>query len=73
MTLRDQVNELLDKLPDLRVAEVLDFVRYLYWLEQRGKEELESWQRFGLQQFAKCYGPEEPEYTLDDLKPERQP
>jgi hypothetical protein len=73
MTTQELVVQLLDQLPEARRVEVLDFVRYLYWLEQRAKEERESWQRFGLEQFAKCYGPNEPEYTLDDLKPERQP
>jgi hypothetical protein len=73
MTTREQLNEILDSLPDMRLYEVLDFARYLYWLEGRAREELEDWKRAGMTAFAKCYGPDEPEYTLDDVKPKQQP
>ncbi len=29
-----------------------------------------EWEQFGLAQLARAYGPNEPEYTLDDAKPE---
>ena len=35
--------------------------------------ERDEWQQFGAQQFARGYGPNEPEYTLADVKPEPQP
>jgi len=36
---------------------------------RRDQEEREAWQEFGRAQLAKAYGPEEPEYGLDEVKP----
>jgi len=44
---------------------VLDFAEFLSWQDDR-----EGWRRFGAAQFARAYGPDEPEYTAADLKPE---
>ena len=32
--------------------------------------ERDEWHEFGAQQFARVYGPNEPEYSLADVKPE---
>jgi len=45
----------------------LEFARFLSLREDR-----EAWQEFGRRQLARAYGNEEPEYTLDDIKPELQ-
>jgi hypothetical protein len=73
MTAKEKLLKVLDNLPELRQYEVLDFARYVLWLEKQAKEELEDWTRFGEDQFSKCYGPDEPEYTEADLKPEQNP
>lgn len=72
MTLRERLDKVLAELPERRLCEVLDFASYLRWLEQRDHEERQDWQQFGLSQLARAYGPDEPEYTEADFKPERQ-
>ncbi|HVK16546.1 MAG TPA: hypothetical protein VM533_06325 [Fimbriiglobus sp.] len=52
-------------LSEERQREVLDFAEFLSWQDDR-----EGWRRFGAAQFARAYGPDEPEYTAADLKPE---
>ncbi len=73
MTTKEKLLKFLDALPEARLSEVLDFARFLYWLERQAKEEVEDWQRFGLEQLAKAYGPDEPEYTEADIKPGPKP
>ncbi len=73
MTPRESIDKVLNELPEMRLYEVLDFARYLRWLEERDRQEREDWQRFGQSNLAKAYGPEEPEYTEADLKPELNP
>jgi len=63
MTTRDALDVVLQELPDERLSQVLDFARYL-----SSRTETEAWQQFGRSQLAKAYGPDEPEYTLDDVK-----
>ncbi len=70
MTTREALDRVLAELPELRLCEVLDFARYLRWLEHRDKQEREDWERFGLAGLAQAYGPDEPEHTEADLEPE---
>lgn len=63
MTTQEKLLKVLDALPEARLGEVLDFARFLYWLERQAKEEADDWQRFGLEQLARACGPDEPEYT----------
>jgi hypothetical protein len=65
MTTREALEEILQGLPEDRVTEVLDFARFLSWQEER-----EAWRQSGRDQLARAYGPHEPDYTLEDLKPE---
>jgi hypothetical protein len=73
MSTKEKLLKVLDALPEGRLGEVLDFARFLYWLERQAKEEVEDWQQFGRQQFARAYGPDEPEYTEADIKPDGNP
>jgi hypothetical protein len=70
MSLRERLDKVLADLPERRLCEVFDFARYLLWLEQRDREEREDWQRCGLAELANAEGPDEPEYTEADFKPE---
>lgn len=62
MSAREALQEILDGLPDDRVNEVLDFARFLTW-----QEESQAWRRFGEDQLARAYGPDEPDYRAADL------
>ena len=64
MSTREALDKLLGSLPDERVREVLDFVQFLH-----GRESA-AWRQFGQAQFARAYGPNEPDYSVADLKPE---
>jgi hypothetical protein len=66
MSVREILETHLENLPDDRLRELLDFVEFLNWREER-----EGWQVFGQAQLARAYGPSEPEYTLADLKEEK--
>jgi hypothetical protein len=68
MTNRELLEGALQSLPEHRVQEVLDFVRFLGFQEER-----ESWREFGRRQLARAYSDDEPEYTVDDIKPALQP
>jgi hypothetical protein len=57
MTMRESLNQVLDTLPDETIREVLDFATFL-----SHRAEYEGWQRFGMEQFSRCYGPGEPDY-----------
>ena len=72
MTLRECLDKVLADLPERRLCEVIDFTRYLHWLEQHDQEERAAWQAFGLAQLARAYGTDEPEYSEADFRPERQ-
>jgi hypothetical protein len=65
MSVRESLDKILGDLPEGRLRELLDFARFLSWQEERG-----AWQEFGQAQLARAYGPNEPEYSLADLKPE---
>jgi hypothetical protein len=68
MTVKENVVEILDRLPEERLREVLEYVRLLEESTER-----EQWRKFGQAQLARAYGPDEPEYTLADLKPGLNP
>jgi hypothetical protein len=65
VTTKEVLEQILLELPENRLGEVLDFARFLSM-----QEESETWQQFGQSQLAKAYGPDEPDYTEVDLKPE---
>ena len=60
--MRARVLELSAVLSEERLRALLHYVEYLaHWEEQ------EAWSRFGLQNLAKAYSDDEPEYTLADI------
>jgi hypothetical protein len=65
MTIRETLDHVLQGLPDHRLQEVLNFARFVS-MEDEAKE----WAQFGLDQFARAFDPDEPEYTAADPKPE---
>jgi hypothetical protein len=66
MSVRETLAKILEGLSDQRLREILDFVQFLGWQEERA-----AWRQFGQAQLARAYGPEEPEYSAADLKPEQ--
>jgi hypothetical protein len=68
MSMTKTINELLATFSEDQLREVLDFVRFV-----NAHQEHEEWRHFGVQQLARAYGPDEPEYTEADLKPELNP
>jgi hypothetical protein len=65
MSSREALDHILDGLSDDRVNEVLDFARFLTWQEER-----QAWRQFGQDQLASAYGPDEPDYRVEEIKPE---
>ncbi len=63
MTVRQRLESLLERLSDDRLGEVLEFAQSL-----ANRIEHQEWQAFGRGQLAAAYGPDEPEYTLNDIK-----
>ena len=63
MSVRQSLQKVLEELPEDRLREVLDFARFL-----AAQRERERWAAAARQQFAGAYGPDEPEYTLSDVK-----
>jgi hypothetical protein len=68
MSNREQLADVLARLPDERVGQVLDFARFL-----AAREERAEWERFGRTQIDRAYGADEPEYTEADVKPQATP
>jgi hypothetical protein len=60
---KQNIDQLLQTMPEERLYEVLSFAQFLSW-----RDEEDSWRRFGQRQFAKAYGPNEPDYSATDLK-----
>ena len=64
MSTREQLDALLSQLPAEKLTQLLEIARELARDGDR-----EAWQQFGLEQFARAYGPDEPDYSEADVKP----
>lgn len=64
MTVRESLEQVLQRLPDERLREVRRFAQFLLWEDERAE-----WQSFGRAQLARAYGDNEPEYSEADVKP----
>lgn len=67
MSVKESLEKVLEALPEERLREVLDFAEFLCWQDERA-----AGRQFGQAQFARAYGPNEPEYTSADVKRERK-
>jgi hypothetical protein len=67
MMIREVLDQVLDRLPEARVRQVLDFAMFLRW-----QEEDQLWHTFSLDQLAEAYGTEEPDYSEELTKPDAQ-
>ena len=65
MSARENLEKLLEHMPEERLREVADFAAFLNWQNDR-----DGWRQFGQAQLARAYGPDEPEYTPANLKRE---
>lgn len=68
MTTQETLDRLLQTMSEGRLRRVLEFAQFL-----AAREEREDWDRLAQEQFAQAYGPDEPEYSEADLKPELNP
>jgi len=64
MDARTTLEPLLQGLSDERLRQLIDFARFL-----AGEDERQAWQDLGRAQLARAYGPDEPDYTMLDIKP----
>jgi hypothetical protein len=67
MTTRECLEPLLESLSRERLEQLLDFAKFLAIEDER-----RDWQRFGQSSLSKAYGPDEPEYTEADIRPNPQ-
>ena len=65
MSMRETLEKLLEKLPEEQLREIVAFAEFLNFQHERA-----AWRQFGQTQLARAYGPNEPEYTSADLRPE---
>jgi hypothetical protein len=62
MTAAERLREVVKDLPEETAREVLDFTEFLL-----ARLEDDEWHEFTRRGFAKGFGDNEPEYTLDDV------
>ena len=61
MSVKKTLNQLLATFPEDLLQEVLDFAQFV-----SARQEREEWRRFGVQQLARAYGPDEQQYNEAD-------
>lgn len=68
MMTRQLLDKLLETLTEEHLRELLDFAQFLSL-----KQEQQEWSQAGALHLAKCYGPDESEYSEADIRPEPKP
>ena len=63
MTTKDALTQVLARLDEERLREVLDFARFV-----SARDERREWTDLALEGLARAYGPDEPEYSETDIK-----
>jgi hypothetical protein len=61
---RTTLDHLLRGLSDERLRQLIDFARFL-----AREDERRDWQELGRSQLSRAFGPDEPDYTVADIKP----
>lgn len=67
MSTREALIQVVESLPEPQVREVLDFAQFIQHRVLRAQD---PWDRMAISAFAGGFGPDEPEYTEEDVKPE---
>ena len=62
-SVNQEFEQLVAGLTDEQFRQLVGFAKFLRWSDER-----HDWRDFGLAQFAKAYGDNEPEYTLADVR-----
>ena len=65
MTTKETISALLKEMPEDRQRAVLNFARFV-----SRRAEGDEWTGLALEHLSRAYGPDEPQYTEADLKPE---
>jgi hypothetical protein len=68
MSTREQLDAVVSQLPEETLSQLLHIARRMA-LDKDWAE----WERLSQEQFARAYGPDEPEYTMADVKPRVSP
>jgi hypothetical protein len=63
MSVREAIGEVLNRLGDQDLHQVLTFARFV-----EAQKERDEWDAVGLQGLAAAYADDEPEYSLRDLR-----
>ncbi len=66
MTTRETLQELVSQLPEDKVKQVLDFARYVDWLQ--AEEDCRDWSRFAPGEWDEHFSDDDIEYTEADIK-----
>jgi hypothetical protein len=67
MSVRETLDSVLATLRDDQLDEVPHYAEFI-----SEREERIAWRQFGQSQFARAYGPNEPDYTPADIKQDAQ-
>ncbi|MGA7496732.1 MAG: hypothetical protein WBX00_08395 [Isosphaeraceae bacterium] len=63
-----RLEPILEGLSEDRIRQLIDFARFLAVEQDR-----QEWLRFGQERLAWAYGPDEPDYSEADIRPNRKP
>ena len=66
---RQNLEKVLETLPESQLNEVLNFAQFLRWSNKIEEEERQAWLNFGPES-PEMDAANEPEYTLANLRPE---
>ncbi len=68
MSAREHLAQIIARLPETQLELLREYADKLESGEMTPDEERRLYKVAGMRNFAKCFGPNEPEYTLADVK-----